>query len=366
MPDEPRFILGIETSCDETAAAVVADGTRVLSNIVASQYELHERYGGVVPELASRAHVEHILPVISEALEQASVTPEQLHAVAVGNRPGLIGSLLVGVTAAKAAAWALGKPLIGIDHVAAHLHAPLLHEPAGNAADDHGELFPGLGLVVSGGHTSLYRVSEPGEMTLLGSTIDDAAGEAFDKAAVMLGLPHPGGPSLDYLAESGDPSAIELPRSLLEAESLDFSFSGLKTALLYAVRGKPVGRGKSAAFERDHNDLSDQRVADHAASFRAAVVDVLILKLGRAVAQERDAGRPVRSILMGGGVTANRALRRAADDFAQSYDVPVRVPALAYCVDNASMIAGAADRALRAQRFDSLALAVESTTRAAR
>jgi len=357
-----RLILGIETSCDETAASVVANGTRVLSNVVASQHDLHRRYGGVVPEIASRAHVEHMLPVMLEALREADVAPDQLHAVAVGNRPGLIGSLLVGVTAAKAAAWSLGKPLIGVDHVAAHLHAPLL-QSGGATVADVSSLFPALGLVVSGGHTSLYRLAGPGEMDLLGSTIDDAAGEAFDKAAVMLGLPHPGGPRLDELAERGNPESLDLPRSLLGADSLDFSFSGLKTALLYAVRGKPVGRGKAARFERDHTDLSEPAVHDYCAAFRAAVIDALQIKLQRALDQQRDQGQDVRSILMGGGVTANRALRRAAEAFANQNSLPVLVPPMAYCMDNAAMIAGAADADLQRQRFDGLELPVASTTR---
>jgi N6-L-threonylcarbamoyladenine synthase len=229
------LILGIESSCDETAASVVRDGRAVLSNAIASQHDLHAKFGGVVPEIASRAHIERILPIIDEALESAQTGLNDIDAIAVGNRPGLIGSLLVGVASAKALAWALGKPLIGVDHVRAHLYAAALDaEPID---------YPALGLVVSGGHTSLYRVDGPLDMALLGRTIDDAVGEAYDKVAAILKLGFPGGPIVDRCAQRGNGTAVRFPRTLLDADSLDFSFSGLKTAVLYEVCGKPTGRG---------------------------------------------------------------------------------------------------------------------------
>ncbi|NUQ69148.1 MAG: tRNA (adenosine(37)-N6)-threonylcarbamoyltransferase complex transferase subunit TsaD, partial [Phycisphaerales bacterium] len=235
------LVLGIETSCDETAAALVRDGCVVLSSVIASQHDLHAEYAGVVPEIASRAHVEQMLPVVREALAQAGVGLGMIDAVSVGNRPGLIGSLLVGVAAAKALSWSLGKPLIGVDHVHAHLYSGLLTR---GSAPDQPPRLPGLGLVVSGGHTSLYRIDSWREIKRLGATIDDAAGEAFDKAATILGLPHPGGPNLDRLARTpgANDRAVDLPISRLSRESLDFSFSGLKTALLYAARGVPGSR----------------------------------------------------------------------------------------------------------------------------
>ena len=238
MAHQSPLILGVESSCDETAAAVVAGGTEVLSNVIATQHELHERYAGVVPEIASRAHLERIIPVLREALDKSGISENDLQAIAVGHRPGLIGSLLVGVSSAKALAWSLDLPLIGIDHIHAHLHAGLL--------DATPVKYPALGLVVSGGHTSLFLVHSPLNIRLLGKTIDDAIGEAYDKAATILNLGYPGGPKLDALAQQGDESAHELPVSLLDAESLDFSFSGLKTALLYAVCGQPVGRGENS------------------------------------------------------------------------------------------------------------------------
>lgn len=345
--------MGIESSCDETAAAVVEDGQVVRSNVVASQHALHERYRGVVPEIASRAHLERIWPVVRDALNEAGVELGQLDAVAVGNRPGLIGSLLVGVSAAQALAWAMAKPLIGIDHVQAHLHAAAL----GSAEDLRRSIeYPCLGLVVSGGHTSLYEVVSPTELRVIGRTIDDAVGEAYDKAAVMLGLGYPGGPQVDALAQRGDATAYDLPRSLLGKESLDFSFSGLKTALLYAVRGQPTGRGKDLRFERSLDDLSDERRADLAASFQAAVVQTLGVKMARALDHLEQEGRPVRGIIIGGGVSANSALRAEVAKLGERRNLAVRIPAMAYCLDNAAMVAGLAHAHFCAGRFDSLDL----------
>ncbi|MEM6560617.1 MAG: tRNA (adenosine(37)-N6)-threonylcarbamoyltransferase complex transferase subunit TsaD [Planctomycetota bacterium] len=308
-------VLGIESTCDETGAAVV-DGGRVLSNVVASSAELHAVYGGVVPEIASRACVEAIGPVVREALEQAGVALAEVDAIAVAHRPGLIGSLLVGVSAAQALAWSTGKPLVGVDHVRAHLHSVTL--------DGASVQLPAVGLVASGGHTSLYHVRTWQDITRLGGTIDDAVGEAYDKVAAILELGYPGGPLIDKLADDGDPNAVKFPRSMLGRDSLDFSFSGLKTAVLYHVRGAK-GRERTAA------DLSKQALADTAASFQAAVIDTLLKKLRRAL--DRTAAT---SVILGGGVSANRGLRAALPILG----VPVAVPKPAYCTDNAAMIAG--------------------------
>ncbi|MFA9479012.1 tRNA (adenosine(37)-N6)-threonylcarbamoyltransferase complex transferase subunit TsaD [Phycisphaerales bacterium AB-hyl4] len=336
------LILGIETSCDETAAAVVEDGRVVRSNVIASQHDLHERYGGVVPEIASRAHLESIEPVLRAALNEAGVKLDQIDAIAVGNRPGLIGSLVVGVSAAQSLAWATGKPLIAIDHVQAHLHAPLLTENQKPETRDQKPVFPALGFVVSGGHTSLYAMQSPSEQTLLGSTIDDAVGEAYDKAAVILQLGYPGGPAVDRAARQGNPAACDLPRSLLARDSVDFSFSGLKTALLYTVRGRPSGRGKQARFERSADDLTDPQRRDLAASFQQAVVDVLITKLNRALDHMAALGQPPHALLVGGGVSANSLLRERVAELGEKRGVTVHLPAMTYCIDNAAMIAGLA------------------------
>jgi len=345
----PRLILGVESSCDETAAAVVADGREVRSSVVASQIELHARYGGVVPEIASRAHIEAIDTVIERALAQAGARPDDLAAVAVTDEPGLIGSLLVGLMAAKALAWAWSKPLIGVNHVYAHAYSPALDaEPID---------YPAVALVCSGGHTALYRCDSPTEIQLLGSTIDDAAGEAFDKVASLLELGYPGGPAIDRAAREGDPAAVDFPRTLLKGQSLDFSFSGLKTAVLYHVRGVPGGR-RPGGDPPQRGPLTPAEVADVAASFQAAVVDVLRIKLRRAV---RQSG--ARTIVIGGGVSANSALRAAARTLAEKLGCELRLPELAYCVDNAAMIAGLADHHLRAGRTDGLDLAAHPTVR---
>ncbi|MEO0965544.1 MAG: tRNA (adenosine(37)-N6)-threonylcarbamoyltransferase complex transferase subunit TsaD [Planctomycetota bacterium] len=395
------LLLGLETSCDETAAAVVehdsAGALLVRSSVVATQHDLHAEYRGVVPEIASRAHLERVLPVVERAIDEAGVGLGEIDAVAVGNRPGLIGSLIVGVSAAKALAWALGKPIVGVDHVTAHLTAGELREGGGrraeggmaaieaaeqnaagsaidphDAGDRHREPcvlrsppsalpFPRLGLVVSGGHTTLYRTTQPGRIDRLGGTIDDAVGEAFDKAAVILGLPYPGGPEIDRLAGRGNSEAVRFPRSMLGEGSLDFSFSGLKTAMLYAVRGRPVGKGKAATFERDHTALSDAQRADLAASFQAAAIDALIAKLGRAVDRMTDDGDRPRAIVIGGGVSANSRLRAEAASLGERLGVPVVLPAMRYCVDNAAMIAGAAARRLATGEVDDLSLPVVAT-----
>ena len=338
----PRLVLGIETSCDETAAAVVEAGVRVRSSVVATQHELHEEYGGVVPEIASRAHLERILPVIRRAIADAGVRLEDLDAVAVGHRPGLIGALLVGTSAAKGLALALDVPLVGVDHVHAHLVAGMLErEPPA---------FPALGLVASGGHSSIYLVEDPIQPRLLGRTIDDAIGEAFDKVAAMLDLGHPGGPAVERLAASGDATAFTLPVANLGRESLDFSFSGLKTAVLYAARGQP---GRTPPV------LDDRRRADLAASFQAAAIKALRRNLRRAF----DAHPEIRSLLVGGGVTANAAIRTMLQAECAEREIECRLPPLEWCIDNAAMIAALGDRRLAAGERDELELAPAATTR---
>ena len=358
------LILGIETSCDETAASVVEDGRHVLSNLIYSQHELHRQYQGVVPEIASRAHLERIGPVIDEALQQADTTLDQIDAVAVGNRPGLIGSLIVGVSAAKAIAWLTSKPLIGVNHVEAHLHAAALVRSTKSKKPQFSipnPQFPALGLIVSGGHTSLYELSSPSSMWLLGRTIDDAVGEAFDKAAVILGLPYPGGPAIDQLAVQGDPTAYKLPRPLLGPDRLDFSFSGLKTALLYTVRGKPQPHGSQTHFKRSSEDLTDTQRADLAASFQAAAVETLVLKMDRAIRRLTVEGRLPGSLIIGGGVSANSLLRKRAVELGVKHGLDVHIPDLEYCLDNAAMIASLAYESYLQRRFDDLSLPVFAT-----
>jgi N6-L-threonylcarbamoyladenine synthase len=340
-------ILGIESTCDETAAAVVEDGVRVRSNVVATQVDLHAKYRGVVPEIASRAHIENIRPVLRESVAKAGCTLADIDAVAVAHRPGLIGSLLIGVTAAKTLAWSLGKPLVGVDHVQAHLYSVMLEEEGTKGQRDkgtEGSLFPAVGLVCSGGHTALYHLESWLDVELIGTTIDDAVGEAYDKVAALLGLGYPGGPILDRLAERGDPRAVRFPRSLMGRESLDFSFSGLKTAVLYHVHGVPTKDSKPPAGPPV---LSERQLADVAASFQAACVDVIARKLRRAV--ERVGAR---AVVIGGGVSANRGLRAALAGF----DVPVFFPRMAYCTDNAAMSAGLGHLLLEAGRASPLDL----------
>jgi N6-L-threonylcarbamoyladenine synthase len=346
-------LLGIESSCDETAAAVVTEGRLVRSSIIASQFDLHARYGGVVPELASRAHAERILPVVRSALEQAGLTLADIDALAVGHKPGLIGSLLVGVAAAKALAWSLDRPLVGVDHVQAHLYAGFLHDCGKSPSGvDLASSFPALGLVVSGGHTALYRCESPIDSVRLGGTIDDALGEAYDKAATILGLPYPGGPNLDSLAQApeADDRAHDFPISRLGPESLDFSFSGLKTSLLYAIRGRPLVGG---SFERDHTWLSEASRADFAASFQRAAARAVLVKLARALEQVPGA----RALLTGGGVIANTRLRAELIGFARAHQLQLHLPPPAFCLDNAAMVAGLGYHLLRAGRTSGLELA---------
>lgn len=341
------LVLAFETSCDETAAAVVRDGVDVLSSVVASQYDLHAEYAGVVPEIASRAHVEAVLPVMREALEQAGTGLGMIDAIAVGNRPGLIGSLLVGVAAAKSLAWSLNKPLVGVDHVAAHVYSGMLER------SEVDNLFPALGLVVSGGHTAMYHVASWTDIHRIGATIDDAMGEAYDKAATMMKLPHPGGPNLDKLAS--DPAANEkrfdLPISRLSPTSLDFSFSGLKTSVLYTLRGVPGERSGTPPM-----DATPENIRDLAASFQRSACKAVTIKLSRAIEQARERGVTYRSLLCGGGVTANSRLRRELLAFEQSHALAVRLPPMRYCMDNAAMIGGLGFQLLRAGKRDDMEL----------
>jgi N6-L-threonylcarbamoyladenine synthase len=329
-------ILILESTCDETAAAVVTDSLEVLSSVVASQEHLHERYGGVVPEIASRAHVERILPVIDETLKRANLTIGQIDAVAVANTPGLAGSLLVGLAAAKALCLALEKPLIAVNHLQAHIYACRIS--AGH------DVFPCLGLIVSGGHTSLYRCTTPLEFELLGGTIDDAAGEAFDKVASLLGLPFPGGPAIDRIARQGNRAAYALPRPLLDTDRLDFSFSGLKTAVRYRIH--PPGAAPR------NEPLDGATVADLAASFQEAVVDCIIAKALLAV---KKTG--IRVLCVGGGVSANSRLRERLEEEMRRRDIALYIPPLKLCTDNAVMGAIAVER-LKAGLIESLDLDV--------
>ena len=300
-------ILGIETSCDETSVAVVDDGRDVRCNLIATQFDLHARYGGVVPEIASRAHIEKLDLLIREALVASAAEPADIDAIAVTRGPGLIGSLLIGVTAAKTLAWAWNKPLVGVNHIHAHAVSAAIDAPENP--------WPAVALVVSGGHTSLYHVVSPLDIRLLGSTIDDAAGEAFDKIAMILNLGFPGGPIVDKRAARGDATAVRLPRTRLERGSLDFSFSGLKTAVLYHVHGA----GKtSGGLER----LSERDIDDLCASFSAAVVDVLVEKTLLAAARVG-----ARSIVVGGGVAANSMLRRRLAEACAAGVLPEASPA---------------------------------------
>jgi N6-L-threonylcarbamoyladenine synthase len=330
-------ILGIETSCDETCAAVVSDGRRVLSSVVATQIEIHRKYGGVVPEIASRAHIEALVPVVAEALQEARTPADALDAVAVVHRPGLIGSLLLGLTAAKTLAWLRGVPLVGVNHIEGHIYAACLERDA--------LPFPCVSLIVSGGHTSLYRSEGPADHRLLGATTDDAAGEAFDKVASLLGLEYPGGPSIDRAAEGGNPKAVTFPRSWLGPDSFDFSFSGLKTAVLYHVRGKGAEAKRRATL------LAPEETADVAASFQEAVVDVLVTKTLRAAEASG-----VDRVIVGGGVAANRRLRARFQEEAGRAGIEVLLPAMRFCTDNAAMVAGLAYHYARAGRFADLDL----------
>jgi N6-L-threonylcarbamoyladenine synthase len=323
------LVLGIETSCDETAAAVVEDGRRVRSDVVASQILVHAEYGGVVPEVASRQHTATIVPVVRSALEQAGLDWSQLDGIAVTSGPGLVGALLVGVETAKALGHALGRPVVGVNHLAGHLAAVYLEDPALPAPPP----YPHLALLVSGGHTALIRVDASGSHRLIGSTRDDAAGEAFDKVGKMLGLGYPGGVQIDRLSTTGNRDAFALPRALPARDDLDFSFSGLKTAVSTLLAGRTVAPEGS-------------ELADLAASVQAAIVDVLVKKSRRALAREG-----LGDLVVCGGVAANRGLRAAMAAAATEDGFHLYIPPAKRCTDNASMIAAAGTQALeRGQR----------------
>jgi N6-L-threonylcarbamoyladenine synthase len=325
------LLLGIETSCDDTATAVVRDGTDVLSNVATNQDAFHARFGGIVPEIASRRHAALLSAAIEDALVRAGVGLGALDGIAVTAGPGLIGSLVVGVAAAKALAFAIRRPLYGVNHLHGHLFAAFLEGTA--------PAYPFLALLVSGGHSQLVAVDGPLAMRILGKTRDDAAGEAFDKTARLLGLPYPGGPHIDALARDGDPEAVRFPRYRPDPGTLDLSFSGLKTSVRYFLESEP---GRSA------------RPADVAASFQAAVVDILIDRLDRALALE-----PFTRAVLAGGVAANSALQHAFRSWGRRNGVTTIVPPLRYCTDNAAMIAAAAERQGEAVRVDPKSLTAD-------
>ncbi|KAA0560883.1 tRNA (adenosine(37)-N6)-threonylcarbamoyltransferase complex transferase subunit TsaD [Bacillus sp. CH30_1T] len=307
------FVLGIETSCDETAVAIVKNGTEIVANIVSSQIESHKRFGGVVPEIASRHHVEQVTFVLEEALEQAGMTMDEIDCVAVTEGPGLVGALLIGVNSAKALAFAHNKPLVGVHHIAGHIYANRLVKEM---------RFPLLSLVVSGGHTELVFMKDHGSFQVIGETRDDAAGEAYDKVARTLSLPYPGGPHIDRLAHEGEPN-IDLPRAWLEEGSYDFSFSGLKSAVINTLHN-----AKQKGVTIHPQDL--------AASFQASVIDVLVTKTVKAV---KEYG--VEQVLLAGGVAANKGLRAALQEAFEEVEVELIIPPISLCTDNAAMIAAA-------------------------
>ena len=311
------IVLGIESSCDETAAAVVRDGHQILSSVVSSQVDFHNKYGGVVPEIASRKHIEAVVPVVEEALERAELTIDGIEGIAVTRGPGLVGSLLIGVSFAKALAYVTGLPLIGVNHLEGHLTSIFLEKPD--------MTFPFVGLVVSGGHTNLYYVKGRGDYTFVGQTRDDAAGEAFDKVAKLLGLGYPGGIVIDRMAREGSATAIDFPRALMARDSLDFSFSGIKTAVLHYVK-------------RHEEEISSESIKDIVASFQEAVVDVLVTKVFQAASKYG-----VETVVIAGGVAANTRLREKMTLASEQENVSVFIPSPALCTDNAAMIAVVGD-----------------------
>jgi N6-L-threonylcarbamoyladenine synthase len=309
------LILAIETSCDDTGAAVILDGRKILSNIVSSQVPIHQKYGGVVPELASRKHIESIVPIVAEALETAKVTLKEIDSIAVTQGPGLVGSLLVGLSFAKSIAFARGLPFIGVNHVEAHLSAIFLEEKPPR--------FPFIGLVVSGGHTSLFRMDGFGKYKRLGQTRDDAAGEAFDKVAKLLGLGYPGGPIIDELSKAGNPKAIRFPRPVLSKNSFDFSFSGLKTAVVNYVKAYPEPPG----------GYPENLIKDIVSSFQEAVVEVLVKKTLKAAQQQG-----LKRVVLSGGVAANQRLRQKIREESFEQQLKVYLPSPSFCTDNAAMV----------------------------
>ena len=324
------LILGIETSRDETAAAIVEDGKKIISNVVASQISIHQKYGGVVPEIASRKHMEYIIPVIDKALDESGKKITDLSAIAVTYGPGLIGSLLVGLSVAKAIAYAQNIPLIGVNHLEAHIYANFL---------ERNEIIPPfVCLIVSGGHTSLVYIRHFGEYELLGQTKDDAAGEVFDKIAKFLNLGYPGGPIIEKLAKEGDPSSIKFPRPILNDKSYDFSFSGLKTAVIYHIK----------KLDKGNKNIP---VSDILASFQQAVTDVLVGKTIKAALKFKT-----KQIVLAGGVAANSFLRREIKEKANLLNIKVFYPSISLCTDNAAMVASAGYYKFKENKKSSLSL----------
>jgi N6-L-threonylcarbamoyladenine synthase len=309
-------VLAIETSCDDTSAAVLLDGRKILSNVVSSQMVIHQRYGGIVPELASRRHIETIVPIVTEAMEQARVKLREIEGIAVTQGPGLVGSLLVGLSFTKSLSFSTGIPFVGVNHIEAHLSAIFLEE-------EPPPRFPFIGLVVSGGHTSLFQVNGFGKFRRVGQTRDDAAGEAFDKVAKLLGLGYPGGPIIDKLSKEGNPRAIRFPRPSLGKNSFDFSFSGLKTAVVNYVKSHPVPLG----------GYSESIIRDIVSSFQEAVVEVLVKKTLQA-AQHLG----LKRIVLSGGVAANQHLRQRIKEEASQHKLRIYIPSPPFCTDNAAMV----------------------------
>jgi N6-L-threonylcarbamoyladenine synthase len=310
-----KIILGIETSCDETAAAVVEDGNKILSHVVLSQIDIHHKYGGVVPEIASRAHLNTIIPIVQETMDSAQCQYQDIDAIALVNGPGLVGSLLVGLTIGKSIGFTYRKPLMAVNHLHAHIYASFL--------ENWDITFPLVALVVSGGHTDLFYMPEPGKYEWLGKTYDDAAGEAFDKVGKVLGLGYPAGPEIDKLAQQGNPKAIEFPRPYLEEYGADFSFSGLKTAVIYYLKKHPIGPNQAS-------------LADICASFQQAVIDVLVKKT-----MEIAIVKQVKGIIVSGGVAANSGLRTQMVNAVKQNGLSLWIPSPKYCTDNAAMVAAA-------------------------
>jgi len=328
-------LLAIESSCDETSAAVIEDGKKVLSNVVASQIDIHKEYGGVVPEIASRMHVELIMPVVDKAINDSGTDRENLDAVAVTHGPGLIGALMVGLSTAKALAFGLNIPLVGVNHLEAHMSAVHLENQV---------KFPFVGLVVSGGHTSLYLVKSYTEFEMLGKTRDDAAGEAFDKAAKIMDLPYPGGVEIDKLAKEGNREAIDFPRPFMKSSTLDFSFSGIKTSVLY--------------YLKKHPNPNDKELRDICASYQEAIVETLVNKTLLA-AREHN----VESVVIAGGVACNSRLRELSKEELEKEEVAVYIPSPKYCTDNAAMIGSLGGFMFQNQTTSELNLTPFSTSR---
>jgi N6-L-threonylcarbamoyladenine synthase len=335
-----KILLGIDTSCDDTAAAVVENGTKILSNIVSNQTEIHKKYGGIVPELASRRHIEMIWPVVDEALKTASMNLEDLSGVAVCHGPGLIGSLLVGCSFAKALCYSKGIPLVAVNHLEGHIFSSFLEEPKPS--------FPFLVLIVSGGHTCLYSVDDFAKYRELGRTRDDAAGEAFDKVAKLLGLGYPGGPVIEKNAQEGNPRAIDFPRAYLP-ESFDFSFSGIKTAVLNYV--KKAIRPTIHPMPSELLNLNSELIKDIAASFQASIIDVLVRKTEWAIKKEG-----MKRVVLTGGVAANNELRKKMKEMGDKRRAEIFIPSAYLCTDNAAMIASAGYYHLQAGDFAGLDL----------